>query len=177
MNPIQPPLASGQPAQPQNSALAIWSLVLGILSLTCFWLFSAIPAVICGHLAYSRIKRSGGMLEGSGLALAGLITGYISIGLSIVMLPILAAIAIPNFVRAREVAQTNACLYNLRQIETAKQIWAADKKKDGTDRPTEQELAPHLKNRRLVCPAGGTYSINALNERPTCSIPKHSLPE
>ena len=33
---------------PKNCGLAIWSLVLGILSLTCFWLLTAIPAVICG---------------------------------------------------------------------------------------------------------------------------------
>src|SRR5438034_9879767 len=98
------------PIQPKNSGLAIWSLVLGILSLTCFYLFTGIPAVICGHIAHSRIKRSGGALEGSGLALAGLITGYIGIALSVVIVPLLAAIAIPNFVKARDTAQKNVCI-------------------------------------------------------------------
>ena len=179
MNMEPPPPIPSQPAQPKNSALAIWSLVLGILSLTCFWLLSAIPAVICGHVAYSRIKRSGGALEGSGLALGGLITGYISIALSICMIPLLAAIAIPNFVKAREVAQMNVCRNNLRQIEGAKQMWALKEKKEQTDTPTPEDLAAYLKNgfQSLTCPIGGTYSINAVNETPTCSIPKHTLGE
>ena len=95
-----PPLQT-TPVQPKNCGLAIWSLMLGILSLTCFWLLTAIPAVICGHMAYSRIRRSAGVLSGEGLAIGGLITGYIAIALSIFVLPLLAAIAIPNFVKAR----------------------------------------------------------------------------
>jgi competence protein ComGC len=179
MNMEPPPPIAAPPAPRKNSALAIWSLILGILSLTCFWLLSAIPAVICGHLAYSRIKRSGGTLEGSGLALGGLITGYISIALSIFMIPLLAAIAIPNLVKAREVAQMNACRNNLRQIEGAKQVWALEHKKEQTDSPTAEDLSAYVKNgfHSLMCPAGGTYSINAVNESPTCSIPKHTLGE
>jgi hypothetical protein len=150
---------------------------LGILSLTCFWLFTAIPAVICGHMAYSRIKRSGGALEGSGLALAGMITGYISIALSIFILPMFLAIAIPNFVKARQVAQTNACVNSLRQIEGAKQTWALENKKTATDTPTRQDLAPYLGQGWPTCPAGGTYSPNSVQEKPTCSIPTHMLPE
>jgi len=64
---------------PKTSALAIWSLVLGILSLVCFTIFTAIPGVICGHKALSRIKRSNGTLTGQGLAIAGLVTGYMGI--------------------------------------------------------------------------------------------------
>ena len=95
------------PQQPRTNGLAVVSLVLGILGLTCFSLFSGIPAVICGHLAYSRINRSGGALAGGGLALAGLITGYISIALAVIMIPLMLAIAIPNFVKARDTAQMN----------------------------------------------------------------------
>jgi len=47
---------------------------LGILSLACFSIFAAIPGVICGHKALSRIKRSSGAIAGQGLAIAGLIT-------------------------------------------------------------------------------------------------------
>ncbi len=177
MNLDQPPPALGLPAEPRTCGLAIWSLVLGILSLTCFWLFSAIPAVICGHIAFSRIRRSGGTLEGSGLALGGLITGYISIALSILMIPLLAAIAIPNFVKARETALMNACMNNLRQIDGAKQTWAVEQKKNSADTPTEQDLAPYLARNWPTCPAGGTYSINTIEEKPTCSIPKHRLSE
>src|SRR5690348_1441616 len=93
----------------KNSGLAIWSLVLGILGLVllfgCIGILFAIPAVICGHMAYGRIKRSGGTLGGDGMAMAGLITGYITIGLGVFLIPLMAAIAIPNFVRARDTAQ------------------------------------------------------------------------
>ena len=185
MNSDLPPLTSGPSlpslpsAQPKNSALAIASLVLGILSLTCLWLLSAVPAVICGHLAYSRIKRSDGALEGTGLALAGLITGYISIAISLIMIPLLAAIAIPNFVKARAAAQANACRSNLRQIDDAKQAWAVENKKESSDVPTVADLSAFL-NRgagTFICPAGGTYSINEVDASPTCTVPRHTLDE
>jgi competence protein ComGC len=172
-----PPPLPPAAVQPKNAGLAIGSLVLGILSLTCFWLLTAIPAVICGHIAYSRIRRSAGALTGEGLALGGLITGYLSIALSIFVIPLMAAIAIPNFVRARTTAQMNVCVSNLRQIDSAKQQWAMDNKKEPTDTPTMQDLDAYLgRGRVLKCPAGGAYTINAVGEKPTCSIPTHRLP-
>ena len=62
---------------------SIWSLVLGILSVTCCSVFTAIPAVICGHIAYSKIKKSAGALTGEGIAIAGFVLGYIGIALAI----------------------------------------------------------------------------------------------
>jgi hypothetical protein len=175
-----PPLAT-TPVQPKNCGLAIWSLVLGILSLTCFWLLTAIPAVICGHVAYSRIRRSAGALTGQGLALGGLITGYIAIALSIFLIPLMAAIAIPNFVKARSTAQMNACIGNLRQIDGAIQQWALDNKKADDAPVTFNDISPYLKT-TLICPAGGTtfddsYSITTVGQRPTClKVPeKHRL--
>jgi len=79
----------------KTSAQAIWSLVLGILSFLCFGFFAGIPAVICGHAARSNIRKSQGALAGGGMALAGLILGYI--GIVVTTLGVLAAIAIPNF--------------------------------------------------------------------------------
>lgn len=170
-----PPL-TGNPTSPKTSALAIWSLVLGILSLVCFSIFAAIPGVICGHTALGRIKRSGGTLEGQGLAIAGLVTGYLGVLLAIVMIPLMLAIAIPNFVRARETAQRNFCINNLRQLEAAKQQWKLEHDKQPTDIPTESDLAPYLKSAQpLRCPAGGEYKINSVEEPPTCSIPKHTI--
>ena len=62
----------------KTSVLAVWSLVLGVLGFLGFWFVTGIPAIICGHIAGSRIKRSTDGLQGKGLALAGLITGYLS---------------------------------------------------------------------------------------------------
>ena len=177
----EPPPFPITPAQPKNSRLAVWSLVCGILaivlSVVCIGPLFSIPAVICGHIAYSRIRRSVGALSGEGLALGGLITGYIGIAL-IPIIGLLAAIAVPNFVRARTTAQMNACISNLRQIDEAKQSWDAEHKKEVTDKPTVQDLDAYLKRHfsALKCPAGGTYMINAVGEKPTCSIPNHQLP-
>lgn len=186
MNESIPPLV-GNPPQPKTSALAIWSLVLSILGLVlllvCLGPLFAIPGVICGHLAYSRIKRSSGALAGQGMALAGLITGYASIGMSIFLMPMLVAIAIPNFVKARETSQMNACINNLRQIDAAKQEWALENNQQSTNTPTQADLT-HLRNNQYfknnqfpTCPAGGTYTIGSVGEAPTCSIPKHELPQ
>ena len=168
--------ATNQPAQPKTSALAIWSLVLGILSFLCFSILSAIPAVICGHKALSRIKSSGGALTGHGLAIGGLVTGYCNLALSLVMIPLLMAIAVPNFIKARDTALRVGCIHNLRLIDAAKASWALDKNKKQSDTPTEDDLAPYLKEHGFPkCPAGGTYKINSVHEKPTCSVPNHVL--
>jgi competence protein ComGC len=129
--------------------------------------------VICGHKALGHIKRSGGALQGQGLAIAGLVTGYVSILLSLVMIPMMLAIAIPNFVRAREAAQANACRQNLKMLETAKDMWALETKQQPTATPTMNNLQGYL-NRTLTCPAGGTYTVNQVDQAPTCSIPGHN---
>ena len=96
----------------------------------------------------------------------------------IALIGMLAAIAIPNFVKARSTAQMNACINNLRQIDGAKQQWALEKKKEITDTPTRSEVAAYLKDGQLpICPAGGTYTINAVGKDPACSIPNHRLPD
>jgi uncharacterized protein DUF4190 len=68
---------------------AIWSLVLALLSFTCGWLFTAIPAVICGHVARSKIRKSEGALDGKNVATAGLILGYIALVLGALGIPLL----------------------------------------------------------------------------------------
>lgn len=84
---------------------------------------------------------------------------------------LLAAVAIPNFVKARATAQRNSCIANLKQIDGAKQQWAIDNRKPGTDTPTAAELyglRNYLK-REPTCPTGGIYSINEVRRDPTCS--------
>jgi competence protein ComGC len=171
-----PPNLPVSPPQ-QRCGLAVASLVLGIAGIVlCLGPLAGIPAVICGHIAYSRIGKSGGALGGGGLALGGLITGYISIAM-IAVIGLLAAIAVPNFVKAREAAQRNACVANLRQIQGAKDTWALEHKKVESDKPTEADLfGPSAYIRETpICPAGGVYSINHVGSKPTCSIPGHAF--
>jgi len=90
------PQAAYNPAQAlPTSNEAIWSLVLGILSLVCLGLIAGIPAVILGTIAKKKISASGGNIRGQGLATAGLVMGWVSIGLSaaFILLMIIGAIA------------------------------------------------------------------------------------
>jgi hypothetical protein len=76
------PTAITTPASPAAAGttepLAIWSFVLGVLSLVCCGFILGIPAVICGHLALSKLQKEP-QLQGKGLATAGLIIGYVAI--------------------------------------------------------------------------------------------------
>ncbi len=89
------------PVAPEKNALGVWSLVLGILSVfmlfSCFVGFLAgIPAVITGHL--SRKAQKEGLADNGGMALAGIITGWITIGLTLLAaVGIAIAFSIPEF--------------------------------------------------------------------------------
>jgi len=102
----------------------------------------------------------------------------VEIMIVVAIIGLLAAIAIPNFVRARTTSQVNACINNLRQIDGAKQQWALEKNKTGDDVPTEKDLLPYLKDGVFpTCPDGGTYSINNVDALPTCTVQDHVLPQ
>ena len=74
----------------QTSTLAVVSLVFGILGWTLLPFLGSLVAVVCGHMARSEIRRAPDALEGDGLAVAGLVLGYLVIGLSV--LAVMAAI-------------------------------------------------------------------------------------
>ena len=86
------------------SALAIWSLILALLSFTCGWFFTAIPAVICGHIARSKIRKSAGALGGKNIATAGLILGYIALVICIMGIPLLVSMIQSDRERAQRLA-------------------------------------------------------------------------
>lgn len=167
--PVQPPPPPPRPPAPKTDGLAVTSLVLGIMSVVCCTVFlTGIPAAICGHKARRRIQESGGRLEGDGMALAGLILGYLGIGMTLVV-AMMTAIAIPSFLKARDQAQLNMCMNNLRMIESAKEQWAlAEKKAEGTavDDEAVNEYLPAVP----VCSVGGEYSYNAIGEAAECDV-------
>lgn len=116
-NPAEVPAATSK-----TDPLSIWSLVLGILS----WIFSiiaGIPAIICGHLSLKRVKANT-QLGGKGMAISGLVLGYLSILLFLlVILPILAIPLMSGEVsRAKETLSLN----NARMIGIALQSAALD---------------------------------------------------
>ena len=83
---------------------------------------------------------------------------------------LLAAIAIPNFVKARQTAQYNTILNNLRIIEGAKAQWALENKKGEGSPATEQDLAQYLRGGKINPVAGETYHINPVGTPPTATL-------
>ncbi|HZV36759.1 MAG TPA: prepilin-type cleavage/methylation domain-containing protein, partial [Verrucomicrobiae bacterium] len=90
-----------------------------------------------------------------------------------------AAIAIPNVVHARNTAQQNACINNLRQIDSAKQSWALENKVAASAIPTPDVLQPYMgrgAGQLPTCPSDSSdsfstsYSINGLGSPPLCLI-------
>jgi hypothetical protein len=73
------------PMPPKTSGMAIASLVLSLLGLFPLYLIGPILGVIFGHMALGDIKRSGGAVEGQGLAIAGLVAGYVMLGFSLLV--------------------------------------------------------------------------------------------
>jgi type IV pilus assembly protein PilA len=99
----------------ETSGKAIGSLICGILF---FFFPTAVVAIILGHLSLSDIRKAGGRLTGSGLATTGLVLGYMGVAFIPVAL-IIAAIAIPNLLRARMAANEASAVGSVRTIETA----------------------------------------------------------
>lgn len=79
------------PATPQQNGLAVASLVLGIVSLACSQCLTAVPGVILGHIALRQIRASRGTQTGQGLAIGGLVCGYIAIGVTVLLVLVYAA--------------------------------------------------------------------------------------
>jgi competence protein ComGC len=162
--------------QKKTAGLAIASLALGILGLMTIWFCGigglfAIPAVICGHIGYARVRKSNGALEGEGKAMAGLITGYVGLGLLLTVVPLLAAIAIPSFINARDKSMQNVCYNNLRLIEGASQQYALDNSNTLPNSLTQLVGPSAYLKTAPVCVKGGTYTLPAkLDDTPACSV-------
>ena len=93
----------------------------------------------------------------------------VEIMIVVAIIGLLAAIAIPNFVRARAKAQINTCIANLKQLDGAKESWGLEMKKKTGDVPTMGDLVPNYIKTEPKCPAGSTsYTLNALGTDPTC---------
>lgn len=97
----------------------------------------------------------------------------VEIMIVVAIIGLLAAIAIPNFVRARTTSQKNACINNLRQIDGAIQQWALETKAGATATVTATDVLPFLKN-EVKCPSGGTtfansYTLTTVAAKPTCT--------
>ena len=110
----------------------------------------------------------------------------VEIMIVVAIIGLLAAIAIPNFVKARATSQANACINNLRQIDAAANQFALEKGKvTGDPIVIASDLTPYIKMNSSglipACPASGSYTCDTVGTKATCSLgatvdPAHVTP-
>lgn len=95
----------------------------------------------------------------------------VEIMIVVAIIGLLAAIAIPNFVKARSKAQATSCIQNMKAIEGAKEQWAIENKKtDGASTSGSESAIDAFLKAAPVCQGGGTYTYGAIGTAPTCSL-------
>ena len=100
----------------------------------------------------------------------------VEIMIVVALIGLLAVIAIPNVMKARNGAQTNTCISNLRQINDVKQQWALETHKSDSAVPAPDDVTPYIRGNKLpACPASGTYLLLAVSLPPACDISGHTL--
>ncbi len=100
----------------------------------------------------------------------------VEIMIVVAIIGLLAAIAVPNFIRARQQSQEKVCISNLKQIDGAKEQWATENHKTSANTPNMvgvagdgASLVPDYMKTEPKCPAGtASYTVNAVGTNPAC---------
>ena len=98
----------------------------------------------------------------------------VEIMIVVAIIGLLAAIAIPSFMKARTTSQKNACINNLRQIEAAKEQWALENRKATGDAIVTSEVNTYMKT-APACPGSGTYTYNVVGTDAACTVTSHRI--
>ncbi len=102
----------------------------------------------------------------------------VEIMIVVLIIGILMAIAVPNFIQARQTSRRNSCIANLKQIDSAKEQYAMEQKLDTGATVTWANLVTTYIKSQPSCPGGGTYTIAVVGTNPSCSLAAsgHVLP-
>lgn len=124
------------------------------------------PKGILGALITAVIRAKRGIMSGHfGFTL-------VEVMIVVTLIALLAAMAVPSFIRSRTAAHRSTCINNLKQIDSAIQQWATERRKPESAPVDFSDISPYLKG-AIVCPSGGTsfsdsYSISTVGELPVC---------
>lgn len=166
--PVQGNAASASWSQPegQKKGLAIFSLVLGIISFFTFGLLGlgAILGIILAVVAMGKVKREPWNYGGRGIAIAGLVLSITSL-VSVVPVGIIAAIAIPNLLASRMAANEGSAIHSLRTISSAEMTYQATYQKYAT---LEELAAAGLIDPKLASgvKSGYRFSVEVSSDDP-----------
>ncbi len=127
------------------------------------------PVVKCPSCGtpISVVEKKTGLWWGLGCLIA-----VFAIPVIVAVIGILAAIAIPSFVKARDTSQYSACVSNMKMLAAAKEQILVEKEFQPGDAIPEQELSKVLGRPfgSVVCPKGGRYILNPAGQDPECSV-------
>lgn len=102
----------------------------------------------------------------------------VEIMIVILIIGIILAVAVPQFIRAREGSHQKVCIANMRELEYAKEMFASDNKLGNGAPVTLNDLWPDYMHGIAFpnCPGGGVYTVGAVGETPTCSLSAGAYP-
>ena len=104
----------------------------------------------------------------------------IEIMIVVMIIGILLAIAVPNFVRARDTSRASTCVANLKQVDSAKEQYAMENRLGAGATVTQANIVPNYIRTFPACASGGTYTIATVGTNPSCSYAatdaRHALP-
>ncbi len=107
-------------------------------------------------------------------------TGFTMLEILIVIFifALLIAIAVPNFIKARNEVIQVTCISNLRKLDDSVNRYAASTGKSSGDEVFLTDIIPEFLKIKPQCPADGTYTLGpiGIDPRPTCSVEGHELP-
>ncbi|MGB7598800.1 MAG: DUF4190 domain-containing protein [Candidatus Sulfotelmatobacter sp.] len=155
------PAAEGTVFPAQTSGKAIVSFICGLF-LFAFPL--SILAVIFGHLSVSEIRKSAGRLKGEGIAIAGLILGYVGLAM-IPLILIIAAIAIPNLLRARMAANESSAAFSVGRVVRAEVAYSSSHPESGYTCSLSDLADAGLIDSRLASGQNNGYALELLGCR------------
>ncbi len=140
---------------PRSSGMALASLIFGIVAFILLPFIAAIPAIIFGHIALTRIRRDPLGFGGRGQAVAGLVLGYVNLAL-IPFIAFVAGLTLPALAKAKGKAQRISCVNNLKQVALAARIYSNDHQE--TFPPSFVAMSNELVTPKiLICPGDPSH--------------------
>ena len=93
----------------------------------------------------------------------------VEIMIVVLIIGILLAIAVPNFIKARETSRKQTCIGNMKQADSGKEQWAMENNKTTGDACAWADLGPNYIKAQPACPSGGAYTVAVIGTAPSCT--------